>query len=161
MQHWIALAHEEDDGVLLQRLLKSGDEQRASEKVSIKKELTKTEKRLREIDDLFAKMYEDRTKGKITERNFSMLSAKYQEEQIQLEEKRDLLREKLDKSVRDSEGAKKWLALVRKYTELMELNAVLLNELIEKILIHESVKEENGETVQEIEIYYRFVGKIE
>ncbi len=64
-----------------------------------------------------------------------MLSAKYQEEQIQLEEKRNSLREKLDKSVQDSEGAEKWLALVRKYTELTELNAVLLNELIEKILV--------------------------
>ena len=40
-------------------------------------------------------------------------------------------------------------------------NAVLLNELIEKILVHEAVKGENGESVQEIEIYYRFVGKIE
>ena len=53
------------------------------------------------------------------------------------------------------------MALVRKYTELTELNAVILNELIEKILVHETVKEENGEVVQEIEIYYRFVGKIE
>ena len=98
---------------------------------------------------------------KINERNFSMLSTKYQEEQTQLEEKRDSLRERLDKSVRDSEGAEKWLALVRKYTKLTELNAVLLNELIEKILVHEAVKGENGETEQEIEIYYRFVGKIE
>ena len=145
---------------MLQRLLKSGDKQRASEKTSTKKELTKTEKRLHEIDDLLAKMYDDRAKGKITERNFSMLSAKYQEEQIQLEEKRTLLREKLDKPVQDSEGAEKWLALVRKYTELTELNAVLLNELIEKILVHDSVKGENGEIVQEIEIYYRFVGNI-
>lgn len=159
--HWIALAHEEDDSALMQRLLKSEDEQRTSEKASAKKELSKTKKRLHEIDDLFAKMYEDRAKGKITERNFSMLSTKYQEEQIQLEEKRNLLQEKLDKSFRDSDGAEKWLALVRKYTELTELNAVLLNELIEKILVHEAVKGENGETVQEIEIYYRFVGKIE
>ena len=53
------------------------------------------------------------------------------------------------------------MTLVRKYTELTELNAVLLNELIEKILVYEAVKEENAETVQEIEIYYRFVGKIE
>lgn len=161
LQYWISQAHEKDDSELLQRLLKSGDKQRTSEKASTKKELAKIEKRLHEIDDLFAKMYEDRTKGKITERNFSMLSAKYQEEQIQLEKKRNLLREKLDKSVQDSEGAEKWLALVRKYTELTELNTVLLNELIEKILIHDSIKGENGETVQEIEIYYRFVGKIE
>ena len=161
LQYWISQAHEKDDSELLQRLLKSGDKQRASEKASTKKELTKAEKRLHEIDDLFAKMYEDRARGKINERNFSMLSTKYQEEQIQLEEKRNLLRKKLDKSVQDSEGAEKWLALVRKYTELTELNAVILNELIEKILVHETVKEENGEVVQEIEIYYRFVGKIE
>ena len=146
---------------MLQRLLKSGDKQRASEKASTKKELTKTDKRLYEIDDLFTKMYEDRAKGKITERNFSMLSVKYQEEQIQLEEKRNSLREKLDKSVQDSQGAEKWLALVRKYTELTELNAALLNELIEKILVYEAVKGEDVESVQEIEIYYRFVGKIE
>ena len=68
---------------------------------------------------------------------------------------------KKNKSVQDSEGAEKWLALVRKYTELTELNAVLLNELIEKILVYEAVKGEDGEIVQEIEIYYRFVGKIE
>ena len=161
LQYWISQAHEKNDSELLQRLLKSGEKQRASEKANAKKELSKVEKRLCEIDNLFAKMYEDRTKGKITERNFSMLSAKYQEEQIQLEEKRDSFREKLDKSVRDSEGAEKWLALVRKYTELTELNAVLQNELIEKILVHEAIKGENGESVQEIEIYYRFVGKIE
>ena len=145
----------------MQRLLKSGDEQRTSEKASIKKELSKTQKRLNEIDDLFAKMYEDRAREKITERNFSMLSAKYQEEQTQLEEKRNSLREKLDKSIQDSEDAEKWLALIRKYTELTELNVVLLNELIEKILVYEAVKGEDGESVQEIEIYYRFVGKIE
>ena len=167
LQYWISQAHEIDNSELLQRLLKSGDKQRTSERASTKKELTKIEKRLHEIDDLFAKMYEDRARGKIKERNFSMLSAKYQEEQIQLEEKRDSLREKrdslremLDKSVQDSEGAEKWLAFVRKYTELTELNAVLLNELIEKILLYEA-KGEDGEIVQEIEIYYRFVGKID
>ena len=68
---------------------------------------------------------------------------------------------KKNKSVQDSEGAEKWLALVRKYTELTELDAILLNELIEKILVHEAIKGENDESVQEIEIYYRFIGKIE
>ena len=161
LQYWISQAHEKDDSELLQRLLKSGNKQRTSDKASTKKELSKTEKRLHEIDNLFAKMYEDRARGKITERNFSMLSAKYQEEQIQLEEKKDSLQEKLDKPIQDSEGAEKWLVLVRKYTELTELNAVLLNELIEKILVYGAVKGENGDVVQEIEIYYRFVGKIE
>ena len=60
LQYWISQAHEKDDGELLQRLLKSGDKQRAKENASTKKELTRTEKRLQELDNLFVKMYEDR-----------------------------------------------------------------------------------------------------
>ncbi len=121
----------------------------------------KTEKRLQELDNLFAKMYEDRAKEAITERNFAMLSAKYQEEQTQLENKKLELRTKLDKSAKDADGAEKWLALIRKYTELTELTAPLLNELIDKIVVHQAETDENGSRTQEIEIFYRFVGKID
>ncbi len=37
----------------------------------------------------------------------------------------------------------------------------MLNELIEKIAIHEAVKGEGGQRTQKIETYYRFVGKID
>ncbi len=161
LQYWISQAHEKDDKELLQRLLKSGDKQREKETASTKKELTRTEKRLQELDNLFVKMYEDRAKEAITDRNFAMLSAKYQEEQTQLENKKCELQAKLDKSAQDTDGAEKWLSLVRKYTELTELNAPLLNELIDKIVVHEAVKDENGSRTQEIEIFYRFVGKID
>ena len=106
-------------------------------------------------------MYEDRAKEAITERNFAMLSAKYQEEQVQLEAKKQELQDRLDKSAQDTDGAEKWLNLVRKYTELTELNALLLNELIDKIVVHEKERDENGAITQEIEIFYRFVGKID
>ena len=161
LQYWISQAHEKDDGELLQRLLKSGDKQRANENASAKKELSRTEKRLQELDNLFVKMYEDRAKEAITDRNFAMLSAKYQEEQTQLENKKCELQSKLDKSAQDANGAEKWLSLIRKYTELTELTAPLLNEQIDKIVIHEAVKGENGSRTQEIEIFYRFVGKID
>lgn len=67
----------------------------------------KIEKRLHELDNLFAKMYEDREKEAITERNFAMLSAKYQEEQTQLESKKQEIQAKLDKSAQDADGAEK------------------------------------------------------
>lgn len=57
-----------------------------------------------------------------------------------------------DKSAQDTDGAEKWLSLVRKYTELTELNAPLLNELIDKIVVHKAVKDENNNRTQEIEI---------
>ena len=160
LQYWIAQAHEKDDSKMLQRLLKSGDKQREKENTSAKKELLKIEKRLQELDNLFAKMYEDRAKEAITERNFAMLSAKYQEEQTQLENKTHELKAKLDKSAQDADGAEKWLSLIRKYTELTKLIAPLLNELIDKIVVHQAENDENGSRTQEIEIFYRFVGKI-
>lgn len=160
LQYWITQTHERDDGELLQRLLKSGDKQRAKENTSAKKELARTDKRLQELDNLFVKMYEDRAREAITERNFAMLSAKYQEEQSQLDNKKRELQAKLDKSAQDTDGAEKWLALIRKYTELTELTAPLLNELIDKIVVHQAVNDENGNRTQEIEIFYRFVGKI-
>lgn len=112
LQYWISQAREKDDGELLQRLLKSGDKQRAKENANAKKEFARTERRLQELDNLFAKMYEDKAKEAITERNFAMLSAKYQEEQTQLESKKQELQAKLDKSAQDTDGAEKWLSLV-------------------------------------------------
>ena len=53
------------------------------------------------------------------------------------------------------------MALIQKYDEFAELNAAILNELVEKIVIHESHKDEDGNKIREIEIFYRFVGKIE
>jgi len=37
----------------------------------------------------------------------------------------------------------------------------MLNALVEKILVHNAVKQPDKTRVQEIEIYYRFVGKID
>ena len=42
-----------------------------------------------------------------------------------------------------------------------ELTAPLLNAMIEKILIHEATTNEDNERIQEIEIYYRFIGKVD
>lgn len=76
-----------DEGMLLERLMKSDDRQHAMEMSRMKKELAQTEKRLAEIDNLFSKLYEDRAKGKVTERNFLMLTNKYPDEQKSMEEK--------------------------------------------------------------------------
>ena len=60
-----------------------------------------------------------------------------------------------------AENAEKWIELIKKIGYPKELNAELLNTLIEKILIHEATKDEFGTRNQDIEIIYRFVGKID
>ena len=57
--------------------------------------------------------------------------------------------------------AEKWVGLMRQYVNPTELTAELLNTLIEKIFVHEAVKGEDGSREQEVEIFYRFIGKID
>ncbi len=90
-----------------------------------------------------------------------MLTTKYQAEQSELAEKIDTLSVELDAVKQTESDARKWLDLIRQYAEPTELTAPLLNALIEKILVHQSVKGDDGEQEQEIEIFYRFIGKID
>lgn len=160
IQHWstqVQLGEEE----LLQQLLKAGDKERAANKKKQLAELKKAEKRKVEIDRLFLKMYEDWSAERITEYNFNMLSGKYQTEQLELDEKINKLRAELATEKENAANAEKWIELIKQYADPTELTAELLNTLIEKIVVHEAVKYESGFREQEIEIYYRFIGKID
>jgi len=160
LQYWIEQANISEDK-LLKRLLKSGDSERDR---TIKKqtaELAKAEKRRAEVDKLFVKMYEDWTAERITGYNFSMLSQKYQAEQQELIEKIDRLKAELSAERENADGAERWICLIKQYSHPTELTAELLNALVEKIVIHEATKGSDGTREQEIEIFYRFVGKID
>ncbi|MCB7331936.1 recombinase family protein [Longicatena caecimuris] len=160
LQYWSALAQKDEDK-LLKRLLNASDRERTSAKKKQAAELKKAEKRKAEVDGLFAKMYEDWSAGRITEYNFNMLSGKYQNEQTELETKIRQLHEAMEAAVQTATDAEKWIALMKQYVNPVELTAELLNTLIEKITVHEAVKGEDGSREQEVEIYYRFIGKID
>lgn len=160
IQYWIDKASL-DDEQLLEQLLKAGDKERLANKKKQAVELKKAEKRKIEVDRLFTKMYEDWSASRITEYNFNMLSQKYQVEQMELNDKINKLKDDLAMEQENTVNAEKWIELIKQYTHPTELNAELLNALIEKIVVHEAVKHETGLREQEIEIYYRFVGKIE
>lgn len=143
----------------MNQLLSAGDWERNAAQKKQAAELKKATKRKAEIDGLFAKLYEDWAAGCITDYNFSMLTAKCQTEQGELAEKIDTLTVELDTVKQTESDARKWIDLIRRYADPTELTAPLLNALIEKIVIHQSVTGEDGE--QEIEIFYRFIGKID
>ena len=160
IQYW-AKQVQANEEKLLDHLQKAGENEYT---VSVKKqttELKKTEKRKSDVDRAFAKMYEDWVEGRITEYNFQMLSQKYQAEQEELDKKIQTLQIELMKKQKSTEDAVKWIELIKKIGYPKELTAELLNTLIEKILIHETEKSVTGIHDQEIEIVYRFVGKIE
>ena len=77
-----------------------------------------------------------------------------------LKSKKQELQAKPGKPEHDTDGAEKWLVLVCRYTELTEFNAHLFNKLIDKFVIHQVMNGENGSITQGIEIFYRFLVKI-
>ena len=160
IQHWAKRA-KTDENRLLEDLLKSGDRERAAAVKKQTAELKKAEKRKAELDNMFAKMYEDWAASRITENNFNMLSQRYQKEQEEQEQKIQDCKAKLAAGQQTVEDAQKWVELIKQIGVPKELTAELLNTLIEKIIVHEAAEDDFGFRQQEIEIIFRFVGKIE
>lgn len=160
IQHWAKRA-KTDENRLLEDLLKSGDRERAAAVKKQTAELKKAEKRKAELDNMFAKMYEDWAAGRITENNFNMLSQRYQKEQEEQEQKIQACKTKLAAGQQSVEDAQKWVELIKQIGVPQELTAELLNTLIEKIVVHEATEDDFGFRQQEIEIIFRFVGKID
>lgn len=75
--------------------------------------------------------------------------------------KAESLSEEIRKMEQEMIGAEKWVELIKENAVPKELTTTLLNTMIEKILIHAPEIDDNGERTQEIEIYYRFIGKID
>ena len=160
LQYWSGLV-QHDEERLLKRLLNDTDKGQAAARKKQAAELNKAEKRKAEVDTLFARMYEDWAAGRITEYNFNMLSGKYQSEQAELDEKIERLQSAIATESQNAADAEKWIALMKECVNPTELTAELLNMLIEKIVVHEAVKGEDGSREQEVEIFYRFIGKID
>ncbi len=124
-----------------------------------KKELEQAKKRIIEIDNLFMHIYEDNISGKITDERFRSLSFNYDNEQKELKIKIEQLSKEINNTEKKTTDLTQFISNVKKYTEITELTPEILNELIEKILVHQAEKV-NGKKVQEIDIYYRGVGII-
>lgn len=110
---------------------------------------------------LFSSLYEDKVMERITERNFEMMSGKYQKEQLEIEARLKEVTETLNESYEKSRGIRDFLALIRNYQGLKELDATVINALIDKILVSEREKLADGTVRQEIKIYYKFIGFVD
>ena len=148
-----------DEKELLHRLLKGSEQELAANAKRQSAELTRAEKRRTEVDRKFAKLYEDWSDGRITEYNFNMMSQKYQAEQQELTEKIERLSAELESEKQTTVDTETWISLLKQYSNPTELTAELLNTLIEKIVIYEATTVD-GMGEQNIDIYYRLIGKI-
>ena len=123
-----------------------------------RKELDKAEARLGEINLLFRKLYEDNALGRLSNEQFVFLTSGYEDEKRELTKRATELKKEIDTAAERSADVKRFVALVRRYTEISELTYENVHEFIDRILVYELDKDTN---TRKIEIFYSFVGKVD
>ena len=134
--------------------------QLSADKEQQKKELRQCKQRVSEIENLYAKLYEDMTRELITEKRFQMLSARYDSEQEELSAR---IKELEKSAIEDREqlsSIEQFAEQISGYAGITELNFKIINQLIEKILVSEPV-EIDGQKIQRLTIHYKFIGALE
>ena len=134
--------------------------QMSADREQQKKELRQCKQRVSEIENLYAKLYEDLTRELLTEKRFQMLSARYDSEQEELTAK---IKELEKSAIADKEqlsSIEQFAEQISVYAGITELNFKIINQLIEKILVSEPI-EVDGQKIQRLTIHYKFIGALE
>ena len=147
--------HYEDQ--FLEAVMGSSQKSAEAEHKRKQKELAAAQARDNELDGLFERIYEDNLSGKLSDERFAKMSQRYEAEQAELSEKMKLLHHEIDKLSSSSVSTDLFLSTVRKYTRAKKLTPRMLNELINRIEVHQAEKI-NGEWVQRLTIHYNCIG---
>jgi DNA invertase Pin-like site-specific DNA recombinase len=129
-----------------------------------KRQITKNEKRIVDLEKMFKTLYEDRVSGALSIERFTQLSGEYENEQIDLREKNKMLQADIDEFNADSKRGDQFITLVQKFTRFDELTTPMVNEFIERIEVHEGVWSEGkryGSRSQQVDVYLKYIGKFD
>ena len=124
-----------------------------------RKRLAAAQKRAGELEKLICKIYEDNALGKLPDARYEALDAQYAKEQDALNAEIVELEKAVTGYEQSRKSAEKFIALIDKYENFDTLTNIMLNEFVEKILVHERARKGSQDTTQEVEIYFNFVGR--
>lgn len=124
------------------------------------KKIKLIEKRINELDKKINCLYDDRADGTISKQRFVEVYQRCEAEQSKLKAQLDELQKVLENKKAVQDNTEQFTQLLKEYcASLQELNTEILNRLVDRIVIGNKEKTENGYK-QTVKIYYRFVGNI-
>ena len=136
--------------------------QSSQQTAEVKKQRTRlatAKQRVSELEVLLCKIYEDNILGKLSDSRYATLDAQYEKEQSELTAEISVLEKAIRSYEKHEKDADRFIALIDKYENFDKLTIAMLNEFIEKILVHERDRKGSIQTTQEVEIYFNFVGR--
>ena len=159
LQHFLSYL-QQFERVFIRQQIDTTLAERRYELSAKQKQIEKDEKRMKELDRLFRKIYEDNVNGKLNDERFYKLSDGYEAEQEQLKQEIEVLTAEVSEAVTEATNVSKLIAVTKKYTRINELTPEILNAFVDKIIVHEREKK-GGRRTQEIDIYYSYVGIVD
>ena len=146
-----ALADEQEAAAQLRENCQA-DEQ--AERLLIEQSIAEDSERIDALERIISRVYEDMVAGRITEDNFNRILERSQTEQTTLKTRVTLNRQRLTQQDQEQEDNTRWLEIIKDYADIQKLDAVTLNRLVQKIVIHEDI--DSDTTRQTVEIHFNF-----
>lgn len=125
----------EHEAEFIEKVRNSTDLQQESEAKALKKRLSREQKRIKELNTLIKKIYEDNVNGKLSEKTLNDYQG-------------------------TADNVDKFIELVHRYTDFTELTTPMIHEFVDKIVVHEADKS-TGDRIQQIDIYLKYVGRLD
>ena len=142
----------------IQTATRHGDTEAKKELNIKRRELDKSAARIKELDTLFRRLYEDNALVRLSDQQFIMLTSGYEDEKKALITKATALEHEINAVTDQRANVDEFVKIVRRYTEIQELTYENVHEFIDRILIHEPDLEAG---TRKVEIFYSFVGQID
>lgn len=150
-----------NEAEFIERVREASDLRQEEAVKDSKTQLAKAKRRHKELDGLVKKLYEANATGKLPDKHFTRLLAEYDEEQAALEASMTEWQEQIDNWNADKLKTEKFIELVKRYTDFSELTTPMLNEFIEKVVVHEATGGRGNSRRQRLDIYLNFIGAFE
>ena len=155
----IAEYSKNDRAEFIRTVQETQDAQQTADISKKRKRLAAAQKRAGELEKLICKIYEDNALGKLPDARYEALDTQYAKEQDALNAEITELEKAVTGYEQSRKSAEKFIALIDKYENFDTLTNTMLNEFVEKILVHERARKGSQDTTQEVEIYFNFVGR--
>ncbi len=148
-----------DEESIAEELRKNTESGSLAEWEIVQKSIATDTERIRELDLLIGRLYEDMVSGKLNEDTFHMILAQKQAEQENLKKRVELNRARLDERQKTEADNARFREMIREYADIRELDALTLNRLIQMIVVQEDLTEDGIH--QTVEIHWNFKGTAE
>jgi len=151
---------EHDQERLISQIVQMKEREKHSRVASYEQELKAATARVRELERLMQNLYEDKCAGVIPQPVFQTLMNKYEVERAHKAAALPELEQKVRTQLAARHDASHWAELIRRYTEISELDETILFALVDRIEIGETKKDGSMRTC-DVKVFYRYVGNVD